>query len=203
MFNHFINCTCQDEVVYSSYTTVFGSDNSEADMYIEPAANAKKKEYCPFDIIEEIVYDYLYIGYLRSTSQNYRDNVINFVSSYGDLSRGKNKINIADFAEDAELLYLHFTEIMSRPYPKNPEWVLEPSIAPLTPVVSDGKTVLMWHTENLANAIEIGYTMLLASDKNLGLCKHCKRPYIAQNPKREFCSSECRNIYNVRKHRAK
>ena len=118
--------------------------------------------------------------------------------------RGRARLNIDELAEDAEMLYLHMLEVKTVPYPKSPEWVLEPSPVALVAEVIDNDVTIRWQTEGLAAAIELGYTMLLGNSPcRLNICKKCTKPFYAQNPKREFCSPGCRNNYNVQKFRAK
>lgn len=196
--NNKFNCTCINEKVSSSYVL------SEDKKYITASPNSKEKEYCPFDNVEKLVVDYLNIGYIYSIGDDFTEDVLSFVSTYGMPDRRKKKLDIIDFAEGAEALYLHFAEITTKPYPENPEWVLEPE--PVSGVVIGGgdMPVLQWQTGSLADAIELGYTILVCNDiKKIGLCKHCQKPFYAKNPKSEFCSPSCRNRYNVYKSRSK
>ena len=196
--NNKLNCTCLKEKVASAYVL------SEDAKYITVAPTSNEAEYCPFDKIEKLVVDYLNIGYVFSLGGDTTDYVISFVSDYGMPDRKTKKLNIADFSEGAEALYLHFAEITSKPYPKNPEWVLEPE--PVSGVVlgSGPFPILEWQTGSLADAIELGYTILVCNDiKKIGICKHCQKPFYAKNPKSEFCSPSCRNRYNVYKSRSK
>lgn len=196
--NNKFNCTCVNEKVLSSYTL------SEDNKFIIPVSGATETEYCPFDNTEKLVVDYLNIGYIYSIGGDVVDSVYKFVSAYGMPQRRLKKLDIIDFAEGAEALYLHFAEISTEPYPENPEWVLEPE--PVSGVVIGGgdMPVLQWQTGSLADAIELGYTILVCNDiKKLGLCKHCFKPFYAKNPKSEFCSPSCRNRYNVYKSRSK
>lgn len=193
-----INCTCQNEKVYSEYVTELSGGHS----YIRPDLGADIREYCPFDDIASVVSDYLTIGYLRESGADTAENTFEFIKKYGMPTRGNRRIDAEEFAEDARLLYLHLAEITSRPYPENPEWILETD--PISAIVRvDGdESFIEWQTTSLSSAIELGYMLLLGSEHcKLGICKNCGKPFFAQNPKTEFCQSACRNRYNVRRHR--
>ena len=45
--------------------------------------------------------------------------------------------------------------------------------------------------------------LLSAEAAPLKICKHCKKAFISQNKRAEFCSERCRNQFNVYKSRAK
>lgn len=191
------NCSCVNEDVLS-YSL---SENKD---FISVTDKTVKKSYCPFDIPEALVIEYLTIGYFYSKGFDITDDVFNFVKKYGMPHRNSKKLSISEFGEDAEALYLHFNEITSSPYPKKPEWILETD--PATGIIYnvEGKPQIEWQTAGLSNSIELAYTILLCSEpKSIGCCKHCGKPFIAKNPKTEFCGSLCRNKFNVYKSRAK
>lgn len=200
MTNNKMNCTCSNEKVYSKYII----EKTKNGTYIKPDTSSESKSYCPFDRTENLVSDYLYIGYLKTSGKDTDREVISFIKENGMPYRKSAKLKTDKFAEDAEMLYLHMCEVKTRPYPKSPEWVLEPSPVALVVDVIDNKTVIRWQTDSLAAAIELGYTMLLGDNPcKLTICKKCGKPFYARNPKREFCSLGCRNNYNVQKFRAK
>ena len=193
-----INSTCLPEKVYKKYTV------SSDEKYIEISDNSKFKEIVPFDMFDKIISDYLYIGYAYTNGFKVTDLVLDFISSYGMPDRKSKKVNIESFADGAESLYLHFSEISENPYPENPDWILETD--PMSGIIKNenGQIFLEWQTESLLNAIEILYTILLTGEnKKLGFCKHCGKPFFAKNPKSEFCSAPCRNKFNVYKCRSK
>lgn len=200
MINNEMRCTCSKEKVYSKYIT----EEVKGGTYIKPDTASATETYCPFDRIESLVSDYLYIGFLRNQGMDTSKSVISFITQNGMPHRGSARLNIGEFADDAEMLYLHMTEVKTVPYPKSPEWILEPSPVALVTEVIDDAVTIRWETDSLAEAIELGYTMLLGNNPcRLNICKKCGKPFYAQNPKREFCSFECRNNYNVQKFRAK
>lgn len=193
-----LSCLCTDETVYSVYTVSADKKSITVDT------SSDKKIYRPTDFAPEIVVDYLHIGYLAFNNTDTSNAVFDFVSKYGMPKRNIKKVNIKDFSDDAEALYSHFFEIASEAYPSTPEWILETD--PMSGIIirNDHAISLSWQTSGLLNAIEITYTLMLCGEtKQLGLCKHCGAPFYAKNPKSEFCSSQCRNRFNVYKSRKK
>ena len=57
----------------------------------------------------------------------------------------------------------------------------------------------------VVGAINIGKMLIAREDKKnpLRLCKHCQEVYIASRPNAVFCSTQCKNRYNVYKTRKK
>lgn len=196
--NNISNYTCSKEKVYSKY------ELSNDKKYITITDDSDFKEYCPYDNLKQMVTDYLIIGYKAYYGIDFTFDVLNFIKTYGMPERRKKKLNISDFSEDAMGLYLHFSEINTKPYPKTFEWVLDCDPVGCTVVIRNDIPYIMWNTKSLSSAIELGYSQLLCNPVRLiGLCKHCKMPFIAENPKTEFCSGSCRNKYNVYKSRSK
>lgn len=196
IFNH----TCGQEKVYEKYYI----ESSEDNTYIIPDLKYGQREICPFDNADKMVFDYLTIGYMAENGVDTTSAVFDFVSTYGMPKRNSKKLNAEEFSEDANVLYLHFQELSAADYPDEPEWILEAE--PVSAIVKrQGRTTLIdWQTKNLASAIELAYTLLVcSSERYIGLCKHCKSPFLVKNPKSEFCSPACRNRYNVYKSRAK
>lgn len=55
---------------------------------------------------------------------------------------------------------------------------------------------------SLCKSISFLYLQMLAEEKrHLKTCKYCQKVFFATNPKAEFCSSNCRNKFNVYKSR--
>ena len=190
--------TCTNETVYSTYNI------SDDKKYITADKSLAKMTYCPMDFAADIVVAYLNIGYLSSKSVDTANLVYDFISKYGMPNRSAKKISIKGFSDDAEALYLQLAEITAEIYPTDPEWILETD--PMSGIITrkDNEFTLFWQTSGLLSAIEIAYTIMLCSDiKQLGVCKHCGAPFYAKNPKSEFCSSQCRNQFNVYKSRKK
>ena len=77
-------------------------------------------------------------------------------------------------------------------------------IAPTYRIALREKPVILWDFHSLLLSIQMMFSFILTDDKNpLRLCKHCEKAFIAKNPKSVFCSSQCKNQYNVYKARAK
>ena len=64
------------------------------------------------------------------------------------------------------------------------------------------KPELSWEFSSLKAANEIVYALEVTAEKpKLKLCKTCLNPFIAVNPKAEFCSKKCGNVMHVRNFR--
>lgn len=171
--------------------------------YIVPDTGSGKIEYCPFDDALSMVLSYLSIGYYHNLGQDTEAMVYDFVRTYGSMSRTEDRTNVLDFAEDAQMLYLHFSEATSVSGGE-PEFILETDPVSAVLRVTDDAKYTEWQTESLSSAIELAYALLLCNnEKVIDTCKYCKMPFYAKNPKTEFCSPSCRNKYNVYKSRSK
>ena len=191
---------CLYEERYLKYTTEI-SGNRE---YIVPDKSSGKVSFCPFDVAIDMVLDYLSIGFTAQSSLPTADLVLDFVCKYGFPHKNDKRLDAAEFAEDARMLYLHFAEAESTPYPDEPDFVLETDPVSAIIKVEGNQKFIEWQTDSLSNAIELAYTLLLCGNaRAIGVCKHCGAPFYTKNPKSEFCSPPCRNRYNVYKSRAK
>lgn len=66
------------------------------------------------------------------------------------------------------------------------------------------KPTLVWNFGSLAIAVQMLFSLPLTDDKTpIRLCKHCTKAFIPSRPNALFCSSKCKNQYNVYKSRAK
>lgn len=66
------------------------------------------------------------------------------------------------------------------------------------------KPTLVWNFGSLAIAVQMLFSLSLTDDKTpIRLCKHCAKALIPSRPNALFCSSKCKNQYNVYKSRAK
>lgn len=66
------------------------------------------------------------------------------------------------------------------------------------------KPTLVWNFGSLAIAVQMLFGLSLTDDKTpIRLCKHCAKAFIPSRPNALFCSSKCKNQYNVYKSRAK
>ena len=66
------------------------------------------------------------------------------------------------------------------------------------------KPTLVWNFGSLAIAVQMLFSLSLTDDKTpIRLCKHCAKAFIPSRPNALFCSSKCKNQYNVYKSRAK
>ena len=68
----------------------------------------------------------------------------------------------------------------------------------------DDKPVLVWKFGSLAIAVQMLFSLSITDDKKpIRVCKHCAKAFIPSRPNAVFCSSKCKNQYNVYKSRAK
>ena len=68
----------------------------------------------------------------------------------------------------------------------------------------NNKVSLDWQFNSLKQAMEVLLGLNEANDrKELKMCKHCGKPFIAKNLKAEYDSISCRNVANVYKNREK
>ena len=66
------------------------------------------------------------------------------------------------------------------------------------------KAFLQWNFNSLKKALETILALNESNDrKEIKMCKRCGKPFVAKNPKSDYCSSTCRNVANVYKNRAK
>ena len=66
------------------------------------------------------------------------------------------------------------------------------------------KPTLVWNFGSLAIAVQMLFSLTLTDDKTpISLCKHSAKAFIPSRPNALFCSSKCKNQYNVYKSRAK
>jgi len=69
-------------------------------------------------------------------------------------------------------------------------------------VFATDKPELVWNIFSLKSAIETVYTLEATAEKlKMKLCKTCLVPFVAANPKAEFCSKKCGNVMHVRNFR--
>lgn len=66
------------------------------------------------------------------------------------------------------------------------------------------KRFLNWNFNSLFQAIELIFALNETNDrKEIKMCKHCSKPFIAKNIKADYDTISCRNVANVYKNRAK
>lgn len=66
------------------------------------------------------------------------------------------------------------------------------------------KTYLNWNFNSLFQAIELILAFNETNErKEVKMCKHCLKPFIAKNLKSDYDTASCRNVANVYRNRAK
>lgn len=64
----------------------------------------------------------------------------------------------------------------------------------------DDKPVLVWNFGSLAIAVQMLFSLSITDDKKpIRVCKQCAKAFIPPRPNAVFCSSKCKNQYNVYK----
>ena len=69
---------------------------------------------------------------------------------------------------------------------------------------ADEKTFLNWNFNSLFQAIELILAFNETNErKEVKMCKHCFKPFIAKNLNSDYDTASCRNVANVYRSRAK
>jgi hypothetical protein len=77
-------------------------------------------------------------------------------------------------------------------------------IAPTYHIALLDKPTIVWDFHSLLLGVQMMFSFMLADEtKPLRCCKHCTMAFAATHPNTLFCSSRCKNQYNVYKSRAK
>jgi len=75
-------------------------------------------------------------------------------------------------------------------------------IAPTYHIALLDKPTIIWDFHSLLLGVQMMFSFMLTDDTNpLRSCKHCTMAYAATHPNALFCSSRCKNQYNVYKSR--
>ena len=76
-------------------------------------------------------------------------------------------------------------------------------IAPTYHIALLDKPTIVWDFHSLLLGIQMMFSFMLTDDKKpLRCCRHCQKVFMAGHPNAAFCSSQCKNQYNVYKSRA-
>ena len=77
-------------------------------------------------------------------------------------------------------------------------------VAPTYHIELQEHPTLVWDFNSLLLCVQMMFSFMLTDDNSsLKVCKHCGKAFVASRPNMEFCSSQCKNQYNVYKSRAK
>ena len=64
--------------------------------------------------------------------------------------------------------------------------------------------VIVWDFHSLLVMVQMCFSFMLTDkDRDVRMCKHCKKAFIASRKGNEFCSQKCKNQFNVYKSREK
>ena len=77
-------------------------------------------------------------------------------------------------------------------------------IAPTYHIELLERPTIVWDFHSLLLGVQMMFSFMLTDEKSsLKVCKHCGKAFVASRPNSVFCSSKCKNQYNVYKSRAK
>lgn len=77
-------------------------------------------------------------------------------------------------------------------------------IAPTYHIELRERPTIVWDFHSLLLGVQMMFSFMLTDEKSsLKVCKHCGKAFVASRPNSVFCSSKCKNQYNVYKSRAK
>lgn len=77
-------------------------------------------------------------------------------------------------------------------------------IAPTYHIELCERPIIVWDFHSLLLGVQMMFSFMLTDEKSsLKVCKHCGKAFVASRPNSVFCSSKCKNQYNVYKSRAK
>lgn len=77
-------------------------------------------------------------------------------------------------------------------------------IAPTYHIELRERPSIVWDFHSLLLGVQMMFSFMLTDEKSsLKVCKHCGKAFVASRPNSVFCSSKCKNQYNVYKSRAK
>lgn len=77
-------------------------------------------------------------------------------------------------------------------------------VAPTYRIELRERPTIVWDFNSLLLCVQMMFSFMLTDDNSsLKVCKHCGKAFVAARPNMEFCSSQCKNQYNVYKSRAK
>ena len=115
-------------------------------------------------------------------------------------------LNSREYGEELEQfkvcfmqLYQHFLttrgELKAEPIPA----VLDVSGILSYRLTSGEMPQLVWQVRSLQSVLRLSYAAMVTGDKpGLRVCKNCGKVYYNSHVKSEFCSTRCRNYYNVK-----
>ena len=115
-------------------------------------------------------------------------------------------LNGPDYGEDLWLFQVHFMELYQHftiAKGMHPVWD-NPRPADLSGLLNyrltSGRTPqLVWELRSMLSVIRLTYARLISEPAGpLKVCKNCGKVYYNSHAKSEFCSTRCRNYYNVR-----
>lgn len=207
---------------WSEYRVVEQSFNQRIFRYLVPIPGATEMTYNCAEHAEQMVADALELGRQLDMDGTNQDRLCaDFAARYGplglDVELGQaigeepdtpppfRPVGTAEYGEDMKLfqeefkrLYRHFL------HANGGEEKPAGELTGLLPYrLTAGRTPqLIWEIKSLESVLRLTYAALItAPNKTLKTCKNCGRVYYNPRTKSEFCSTRCRNYYNVKMYR--
>lgn len=209
---------------WSEYQVVEQTFNRRKFRYLVPAPGATEMAYNCAEHAETMVGDALELGRQLSMGGADQDRLCaNFAARYGllgpDVELGQaigeepdtpppfRPVGTIEYGEDMRLFQEEFKRLYQHFLCANgEEGTPTGDLTGLLPYrMTTGRTPqLIWEIKSLESVLRLTYAALItAPNRSLKTCKNCGRVYYNPRTKSKFCSTRCRNAYNVRAFREK
>lgn len=209
---------------WSEYRVVEQTFNRRKFRYLVPVPGATEMTYNCAEHAEQMVADALELGRQLNMEGADQDCLCaDFAARYGllgpDVELGQaigegpdtpppfRPVGTAEYGEDMELFQKEFKRLYQHLLHANGgEKAPAGELIGLLPYrLTAGRTPqLIWEIKSLESLLRLTYAALItAPNKTLKTCKNCGRVYYNSRAKSKFCSTRCRNVYNVRAFREK
>lgn len=189
--------------------------------YIFPTARAIPVKYSCIDHAESLVADALELGHqIYIESPDVERLCLEFAARYGLLGTDAENsllgvdvmgpelepVSSRDYGEvflifQGELreLFEHFISVYDKSVSPYDSHVAELNGAMLYRILGGPSPQLVWEVQTMEAVLRFAYASMITTDPMpLKVCKNCGRIYYNAHAKSEFCSTRCRNYYNVK-----
>lgn len=207
---------------WSEYRVVEQAFNRRIFRYLVPVPGATEVTYNCAEHAEQMVADALELGRQLNMEGTDQDRLCaDFAVRYGllgpDVELGQaigeepdtpppfRPVGTIEYGEDMDSFQKEFKHLYQHFLHANGEG--ETPVGELTGLLpyrlTAGRTPqLIWEIKSLESVLRLTYAALItAPSRSLKICKNCGRVYYNPRAKSEFCSTRCRNYYNVKMYR--
>ena len=194
--------------------------------YLMPSPSAEPFTYSCADQLETLVADAVELGRKVTEDAAELDRACAaFAAHHGLLGLGGGKdadlfakgdvvpvyrpVNEKEYGEELERFQVEMTALYQHFVSSRGEAIAVNAIPAITgslsyKLTSDQTPQLIWETDGLRNVLRLAYSAIITGPStSLKVCKNCGKVYYNPHAKSEFCSTKCRNYYNVKAFRAK